>query len=952
MTKPLRVLIVEDSEDDVLLLLRDLRRGGYEPQFERVETAEAMQAALDKQTWDIVVSDYSLPNFNAPSALATLQESGVDLPFIIVSGTIGEDAAISSLKAGAHDFIVKGSTARLIPAIEREMRESAVRQERRQAQQALHQNEKRFRALIENSSDAIALIAADGTNLYGSPAVAQILGYTPEQWVGRNGYQLVHPADLEHARAFLEGSLEGAQRIEFRLQHCDGTYRWVEAVSTNLLAEPSVQAIVINFRDISERKQADETLRRYSERLQTLHRIDQAILKVETPEKVAELVLDFIRQQIDVFRASVILFNAETTEGQILAVYSQRKSKLVAGASYPMAIFPEGVIDWMRTGAPYIVETLSQLLQTIPTVQALQEEGLRSLVWVPLVVQGQLIGTLNLGSDTLNAFDPQQLQLAHEVADQLAIAIQQGRYREQIERHSAELEQRVLERTSELQQAKESIEAILNSSSDAILLTTFDGVIKQFNPAFTEQFGYAFDDVVGHSLLILTTPDDMEAMIDVMHNVVNEGKPKSIEVVGCRQDGSTFDIDLAIAPVQNGQSIRGMVCSIRDITERKQVERALQASEEKYRALVNFAPDPIVIADNTGRIVLVNERTKETFGYEPAELIGQPVEKLIPERFHSFRPLDYASEFMSSTIKRPEDASYDVVLMAKGGSEIPVQIGLSPIQTGGEELVMAYIVDMTSQRRLEESLRAALVKEKELSELRTRFISMVSHDFRTPLTVIRSSTDILQMYYDRLDDERKSEHYEKIRKQIERMIALLNDVLTISRSDAGKMPFNPILQDLDAFCRSIADEFQDEPELKHKLVYTASDRASEVPIDGKLMQQAISNLLTNAFKYSPEGSTVLFDLSFNDDEAVIRIRDSGIGIPEADQPHLYETFHRAGNVGGIQGTGLGLAIVKRSVEAHGGTIEFESQVGVGTTFIVRLPRMLQGEMSRGENPGD
>ncbi|MBE0688928.1 MAG: PAS domain-containing sensor histidine kinase, partial [Anaerolineae bacterium] len=520
-----------------------------------------------------------------------------------------------------------------------------------------------------------------------------------------------------------------------------------------------------------------------------------------------------------------------------------------------------------------------------------------------------------------------------------------------IERHSAELEQRVRERTAELQQAKERIEAILNSSSDAVLLTTFDGVIQQFNPAFNEQFGYSIDDALGRSVLMLITPDDMETTIGIMHAVVNERKPKTIEVMGRRQDGFTFDIDLAVAPVQDNKTIRGMVCSIRDITEREEAERALQSSEEKYRALVNFAPDPIVIVDDTGHIVLVNERMQKFFDYQSSELIGQPVEMLIAEDLRDIHPT-YRTRYMSAPVSRTMGENRNLTIKSKDGTKIPVHISLRPIETGGEHLIMAYIVDVTSQRKLEESLRAALTKEKELSELRTRFISMVSHDFRTPLTVIRSSTDILEIYHERLDEERKAEHFDKIRKQIERMISLLNDVLAISRSDAGKTPFNPVQQNLDQFCRGMAHEFQSAPDAKHTLVYASSDEAIHIPFDEKLMQQALINLLANAFKYSPEGSTVHLDLSFDEDDAVIQVKDSGIGIPKANQTHLFETFHRAGNVGTIQGTGLGLAIVKRSVEAHGGTIGFETRIAAGTTFTIRLPRMIQGETERGENSGD
>ena len=149
MSRPLRVLIVEDSEDDAALLLGELRRGGYDPLYERVDTAAAMKAALNKQTWDIIVSDYSMPQFTAPAALKLLQQSMLDLPFIIVSGAIGEDAAVAAMKAGVHDYVMKGSLARLVPAIERELREAEMRRERNRVEEENQHNLKRLRALHE-----------------------------------------------------------------------------------------------------------------------------------------------------------------------------------------------------------------------------------------------------------------------------------------------------------------------------------------------------------------------------------------------------------------------------------------------------------------------------------------------------------------------------------------------------------------------------------------------------------------------------------------------------------------------------------------------------------------------------------------------------------------------------------------------------------------------------------
>jgi signal transduction histidine kinase len=237
----------------------------------------------------------------------------------------------------------------------------------------------------------------------------------------------------------------------------------------------------------------------------------------------------------------------------------------------------------------------------------------------------------------------------------------------------------------------------------------------------------------------------------------------------------------------------------------------------------------------------------------------------------------------------------------------------------------------------EEELRIALAREKELNELKTQFVSMVSHDFRTPLTIIQTSTNILESFQERLDERKKAGHFHRINIQIERMVELLNGVLNFSRADIGANALNLAEINLDQFCRSIADEFQSADEMKHRLLYTCLQGSIIVLIDEKLLQQAIINLLTNAFKYSPEGSTVHMDVSSDEGNAKIQVKDSGIGIPKADLPRLFEMFHRAGNVGVIKGTGLGLAIVKRSVEAHGGTIEVESTEGKGTTFKVNLP---------------
>ncbi|MBI5082438.1 MAG: HAMP domain-containing histidine kinase, partial [Chloroflexi bacterium] len=211
-----------------------------------------------------------------------------------------------------------------------------------------------------------------------------------------------------------------------------------------------------------------------------------------------------------------------------------------------------------------------------------------------------------------------------------------------------------------------------------------------------------------------------------------------------------------------------------------------------------------------------------------------------------------------------------------------------------------------------------------------------SHEFRTPLSVILSAAELLENYGDEWDRPRKEKHYRRIEAGVQQMTQMLNDVLLIGKAEAGKIAFAPKPLNLTQLCRAIADEMRASVGAEHTLQLQLADQCADARSDEKLLRQILLNLLSNAFKYSPKGSTVKFDLACHDHLATFVIQDRGIGIPAPDQARLFDTFHRAKNVGNIPGTGLGLAIVKTSVELHGGTIQFESQAG-GTKFVVAIP---------------
>ncbi len=213
MSTPLHVLIVEDSEDDALLILRELRRCGYAPVFERVDTAAAMKAALQTQTWDIVLADYSMPDFGAPAALALLKESGIDLPFIIISGSIGEEIAVAMMKAGAHDYLMKSNLKRLAPAIDRELLEAEERRKRRQAEAMLRESEERYRNLFESAHDMIQSVAPDGRFEFVNRAWLETMGYTLDEVKALTVFDIILPEVLDHCTALFHKVMSG--------EHCD-----------------------------------------------------------------------------------------------------------------------------------------------------------------------------------------------------------------------------------------------------------------------------------------------------------------------------------------------------------------------------------------------------------------------------------------------------------------------------------------------------------------------------------------------------------------------------------------------------------------------------------------------------------------------------------------------------------------------------------------------------------
>jgi PAS domain S-box-containing protein len=396
--------------------------------------------------------------------------------------------------------------------------------------------------------------------------------------------------------------------------------------------------------------------------------------------------------------------------------------------------------------------------------------------------------------------------------------------------------------------------------------------------------------------------------------------------------------------------------------------------EKRFQSVFNHVNEGILIANDMGSIVDVNPRCCALFGYHEHELIGYPVELLIP-KVVAERHVDYREAFMRHPTKRAMGKNLVLFGLRKDSTEFPLEISLSHYESAEGLFVIAFIIDITERHdhqekinrihgeikalneslerkvsertlvlkealhdleRSRDELELALVKEKELNEMKSRFISMASHEFRTPLSTILSSVSLIGKYNDPEDLEKRMKHVNRIKHSVGSLTDILNDFLSLGKLEEGRIVPQPVEFD----CRSFFHELISELQLLAKpgqFIQLHCNGDPQITLDRQLLRNILMNLISNAIKFSPEGKPI--DIEAYRDPELLRftVRDRGIGIPEDDQKHLFDRFFRGRNAANIQGTGLGLNIVLKYLELLNGSIRFESKLDEGTAFFVEIP---------------
>jgi len=385
-------------------------------------------------------------------------------------------------------------------------------------------------------------------------------------------------------------------------------------------------------------------------------------------------------------------------------------------------------------------------------------------------------------------------------------------------------------------------------------------------------------------------------------------------------------------------------------------------------AIINNAIDGIITIDERGKVESINPSACKLFGYDPHEVIGNNIAMLMPPPDRE-QHNEYISRYQHTGQPHIIGIGREVQGLRKDGSKFPFRLGVSEVKYSGRNIYTGFIHDLSREKEAEERLKEyastleeevqertqslketvqqlqlakeevshSLEKEKELSQLKSRFVSMASHEFRTPLSSIQLSAVLINKYAEQFENSNITKHIGKIKNAVGNLTGILNDFLSLERLEAGKI--EPVFTSFDLlkFAEEITEEMQLVAKQNQHILYQHTGTTSMVTLDQNLLKNCIINLIGNAIKYSGEDTFIEFNTEISNKELIIVIKDNGIGIPDNDQKHLFEAFFRAHNTGNIPGTGLGLNIVTRYAGLMNGRIQFESKVNQGTSFTLSFP---------------
>ena len=926
MSQPLRVLHLEDNRNYSALVKSKLAAEGFEPDVICVETEADFEAALSNGNYDLVIADYHLPAYDGIAALKVARKKLPIVPILLVSGTVGEEAAVESLKAGATDYVLKHWPERLIPAVRRALREADERKHRLAAESALTRREKHFQTLSENSLDVVTILDQQALFKYNSLAVTRMLGYPPEELLGQNAFSFIHEADVAKVMEDFQRTLANPDQTtisQFRVRHKDGSWRYLETMCKSFVADPEIGGLVVNSRDVTERHRIEH----YTEVLSSLgSKLSSAI----TAEAAARIIMEVAD---DLFGWDACTLNLYAPDEDkifpVLSVDTIRGQRLD---------IPRAEID--RNPTTRTRRVLHQGAELILREEPLtfDENGAAfgdkgrpsaSLMLVPIRNGARVIGVLSIQSYRLKAYDQKDLAALQTLADYCGGALERIRVEQA------------------LRQSEKRFRQLFEDSPDAIFVEDLEGRVLDANLAAARLQGMSREELLGKNVTELVPPDRRSETLQSFKKLAR-GDLSQIEGLSLTADGRQIPVEVRTSLIDySGRP--ALLLHVRDISERKFAEEALRGSEVRFHSVWENSVDGMRLTDENGIIVAVNQAFCRLVGMKREELEGEPFTVTYAEGDDLEKKLAvYQQRFKERAVERRIERR----LTFRTGKTVELEGTNSFVESRGQKtMLLGLFRDITDHKRLEDQLRHSQ-KMDAIGQL----AGGVAHDFNNILTVIQGHAALLRGAGGVSGPLAGSA--EQIAQAAERAAGLTRQLLTFSRRQMmqpKQLDLNSVVSNMTKLLSRILGE-------DIELQFNYSRNLPLVHADMGMMEQVLLNLAVNSRDAMPTGGQLIIRISVLDlasegrqehpegrpgSFVCLSVTDTGCGIAPDVLPHIFEPFFTTKAVG--KGTGLGLATVYGIIKQHQGWVEVESRVGHGTTFNVFLPG---GEEGATKAPGE
>ena len=896
MNPTLHILHLEDNFADAMLVRDQLASDEISAEVRHVSKREEFLRAVDEGPWDLVLADYKLPDYNGLDALRVVRKKFPNLPFILMSGTIGEQAAIESLKAGATDYILKQHRDRLPAAVRRAIAEAAERARREAAEEDLRRSEKQYRLLFEGHPHPMWVFDLESMAILEvNEAACQHYGYSRDEFLKMTLADLRVPND--HGR-FKAGPADvKAQGLVWRHRRKDGREMDMELVWSPLAFRGKLAALTLAT-DVTSR-------RRVALRNSIFARLSHNLSAVTTASEAAQFICEAADELFHWDDFALDLFFAERDQVVSLLSIATVEGKRV---EIPSTTQP-------KTANALVRRVIARGAELVQAVETGDKEGTTMLA--PIRKGERVIGVLFIQRRQPHSYAARDVEVFQTLADQCGGALQRVQAEE------------------ELRQSQRRFRDLFENSPDAILVEDMQARILDVNRGACQLYGLTREQLIGSNAIEnLVAARHRDEARERFKKIV-AGAVSSMESEDVRSDGRTVPVEIRVVRVEYNDA-PALLFHVRDITERRAAEMALRSSETLFRSVWENSVDGMRLTDENGIIVAANQAFCRLVGLTSEQLEGKPF-TVVFAASQDWEAMirNYCERFRSGVFRQKYE--YDRVL--HDNRSIIFEVTDSYIESGGKpRLLLSLFRDATSHRRLEEQLR-----QSQKMEAIGQLAGGIAHDFNNILTIILGHATLLTMAH---LDEKAMISAQQIKQASERASGLTRQLLAFGR----KQIFNPKPVDLNRVVAKMNDLLSRLLGEDITLQINFSGPPAIVSADVGMVEQILLNLSVNSRDAMPGGGQMAIRIAFFDvdEEHVSRVAearkgrfvrlshsDTGAGIPPENMARIFEPFFTTKELG--KGTGLGLATVFGIVKQHDAWIEVESELGRGTTFHIYFP---------------